>query len=70
MRYAEESDDDEICEQCDIGYCYRCVGFRGEKYCACSCQHGPREDEGEIFRGNEASGYLAESQARIQRELK
>lgn len=30
----------------------------------------PTEPDGECFRGGEAAAYLAESQARIQRELK
>jgi hypothetical protein len=44
------------------------------EYCCheddCYAMLEPPEPDGECFRGNEAASYLAEQQARIQRELK
>ena len=45
----------------------RLLATKGSSYCE-DCE--PPEPDGECFRGGEAAGYLAEQQAKIQRELK
>jgi hypothetical protein len=56
--------------------CEERAAVQGEEYCP-DCRDNLAEaawerqqEDGESFRGNEYAGWLAEQQARIQRELK